>query len=231
MDTNRFANEEKNSSHVYPAGYKVKGITKQTNILRQLFPEIGIANEKLAEQLLPANAEGWFAIPRWQKLDLTYNEAVERVLGLIKKQRKGKFYNWREYKLGKQYLRQHKHTVKKLRTLGEQQKNHDIMVVACQFGLCHKGRSVRRAREVFMTNEFGLGAFEIGCMLLTHPKRLVSNGNLWINCAGDEYSLDADGQFEGAPYFLFSNNDVRFDTYCTSHVSSIYGSVSAFLPQ
>ncbi len=56
--SNQFADEEVQSSYAYPKGYKVKGITEQTNILRRLFPGIGNALEKLADQPLPPNAEG-----------------------------------------------------------------------------------------------------------------------------------------------------------------------------
>ncbi|MBI2625234.1 MAG: hypothetical protein HYW70_02795 [Candidatus Nealsonbacteria bacterium] len=45
----------------YPKGYKVKNITEQTNILRQLFPGIGYADDKLAERPLPPNADGRFS--------------------------------------------------------------------------------------------------------------------------------------------------------------------------
>ncbi|PIS39929.1 MAG: hypothetical protein COT32_02485 [Candidatus Nealsonbacteria bacterium CG08_land_8_20_14_0_20_36_22] len=227
--SNQFADEERESSYVYSEGYKVKGITAQTNILRQLIPGIGFADEKLAEQPLPPNAEGWFAIPRWQKVAKTYGEAVEKVLELIKQQHKGKFYNWCEGKLGEQYLRQHERTAKKLQVLGDQQKDYDIMVVPAQFGLCHRGRSVRRAREVFTTNEFGLGAFEIGCMLLTHPERLVSFDDLWIDCAGDEYAPVAVGVFSHAPCFRFGGGEVRFDSCWFEYAFSFYGSASAFL--
>lgn len=229
--SNQFANEEVESSYVYPAGYKVKGITEQTNILHQLFPGIGYADENLASQPLPANTEGWFAIPKWQKVAETYNEAVEKVLELIKQQRKGKFYNQREGKLGEQYLRQHKRTAKKLQALGDQQKDYDILVVACQFGLRHRGRSIRRAREVFTANEFGLGTFEIGCILLTHPERLVSYDDLWIDCAGDEYAPSAVGDFWNAPYFSFDRGKVGFSTSWFGHAYSHYGSASGSLPQ
>jgi hypothetical protein len=229
--SNQFSDEEVESSYVYPTGYKVKGITAQVNVLRQLIPDIGFANEKLAEQPLPANAEGWFAIPRWQSVAKTYNEAVQKVLDLIKKQRNGNFYNYREGRLGAQYLRQHERTVKKLETLTEQQKDCDILVVAAQFGLRHRGRSVRRAREVFAGNEFGLGAFEVGCMLLTHPERLVSYDDLWIDCAGDEYTPAADGVFSRAPCFLFGDGGVRFGTSWFDSASDRCGSASGFLPQ
>ena len=227
--SNQFADEEVESSYAYPKGYKVKGITEQTNILRQLFPGIGFADEKLAEQPLPPNAEGWFAIPKWQTLAPTYGEAVAKVLAMIASKRK--FYNYRDGQLGAEYLRQHAKTVKMFQKLGDEQKDHDILVVPCQFGLRHKGRSVRRAREVFMANEFGLGAFAIGIMLLTHPEREVQWEQLHVDCAGDEFSPDADGGFSGAPVFHFSDGKVGFSACWYDDASGVYGSASAFLSQ
>ncbi len=228
--SNQFADEEVKSSHGYLLGYKPKGITEQTNILRQFFSGIGYADEKLAEQPLPANAEGWFAIPRWQSVAKTYEEAVQKVLEMINQQRKGKFYNYREGRLGEKYLRQHERTVKKLEALAEQQKGYDILVVACQFGLRHRGRSVRRAREVFTANEFGLGAFEVGCMLLTHPERLQHYDDLWIDCAGDQYAFCAGGGFSDAPYFCFYDGRVEFNTDWFGDAVGSCGSASGFLP-
>ena len=229
--SNQFADEEVASNYGYLSGYrKPKGITEQTNILRQLIPGIGFADEKIAQQALPPNAEGWFAIPKWQSVGKTYEEALQKVLDLVKKQR-GNFYNWREGKLGAQYLRQYEATAKKLETLAEQQKGYDILVVAAQFGLRHRGRSVRRAREVFTANEFGLGAFEIGCMLLTHPERLQNYDDLWIDCAGNEYSPAADGDFSFAPFFVFSGGGVGFDAFWFGPAGVYCGSASGFLPQ
>ena len=227
--SNHFVNEEIESSYGYPLGYRIKDITKQINILHQFFPNIGLADEKIVEQPLPANAEGWFAIPKWQLVAETYNEAVQKVLDLIKKQRKGKFHNWRENKLGEEYLRQHEHTVKKLEMLAEQQKGYDILVVAVQSGIKHRGRSVRRAREVFMTNEFGLGAFEIGCILLVYPERLQHCYDLWIDCAGNEYAFDAVDDFSCVPCFGFYSGKVRFETSCLDYASIYRGSASGFL--
>ncbi|MDD5696721.1 MAG: hypothetical protein PHO90_01970 [Candidatus Pacebacteria bacterium] len=222
--------EEVESSYGYLSGYKPKGIIEQTNILRQFFPGIGFADEKIAEQPLPPYAEGWFAIPRWQSVGKTYEEALQKVLDLIKKQR-GSFYNYREGRLGAKYLRQLERTAKKLEALGEQQKGYDILVVAAQFGLRHRGRSVRRAREVFMANEFGLGAFEIACIILTHQDRLANYDDLWIDCAGNEYAPGGDGDFSYAPYFHFDGGEVKFGTYWVGSALSHYGSASGFLSQ
>lgn len=227
--SNQFADEEVESSYAYPKGYKVKGITEQTNILRQLFPGIGFADEKIAEQPLPVNAEGWFAIPKWQTLAPTYGEAVEKVLAMIASKRK--FYNYRDGQLGAEYLRQHAKTAKMFQKLGDEQKDYDILVVPAQFGLRHRGRSVRRAREVFQANEFGLGAFAVGIMLLTHPEREVQWEQLHIDCAGDEFAPDADGDFSRAPLFLFSDGRVKFDAFWFGYAYEYYGSASAFLSQ
>jgi len=226
--SNQSADEEVESRYVYPEGYKVKGITEQTKILRQFFPGIGYADEKLAEQPLPLNTEGWFAIPRWQKVAKTYGEAVKKVLVLIKQQHQDKFYSSAD-KFGEQYFRQHERTEIKLWALGYQQEDYDIMVVPAQFGLRHRGRSVRRTREVFTANEFGLGAFEVGCMLLTHPERLISYHDLWIDCAGDEYCPDADGDFSFAPYFFFRGGVVGFGASWFGLGFSDFGSASGFL--
>ncbi len=209
--TDQFKDEEVSSTYGYLSGYtKPKGITEQTNILRQIFPGVGFADEKLAEGAVPANAEGWFAIPKWQSLAKTYGEAVQMVLDAIKKARNGKFYNYRENQLGPDRLRQSAKSTEVFQTLSDEQKDYDILVVAAQFGIRHRGRSVRRAREVMLDsgNEFGLGAFAIGIMLLTHSERLMNYDDLWIDCAGDEYAPDADGDFSGAPFFKFSDGRV-----------------------
>jgi len=155
---------------------------------------------------------------------------------LIKQQYESRLHDLCKGKLGMQYLRQHERTVKKFEALAEQQKGYDILVVAAQFGLRHRGRSVRRAREVFTVNEFGLGVFEIGCMLLTHPGRLQDYDDLWIDCAGDEYDDAGAGSsgfyslFRCTPYFGFSVGKIVFGAGVASQGSG-YGSASGFLPQ
>lgn len=230
--SDKFKDEEVESNYGYLSGYKPKGITEQTNRLRELFPGIGYANEKLTEGALPPNAEGWFAIPRWEKIAPTYNEAVQKVLDLIKQTRNGKFYNYREGQLGSERLRQTARTAKFFQTLGDEQKDQDILVVPAQFGLRHRGRSVRRAREIMQMNEFGLGAFAIGIMILTHPERLMNYDDLYIDCAGDEFDdPDADVRFGHAPIFFFHGGKVKFGTGWFDDASVDCGSASAFVPQ
>ncbi len=221
--------EEVASSYGYQSGYKPKGIVEQTNRLRELFLSIGCADEQIASQPLPPNAEGWFAIPKWQTVAPAYGEATQKVLDLIKQTRNGKFCNYREGQLGPEYLRQHAKTAKAFQTLGDQQAGYDILIVPAQFGLHHRGRSVRRAREVMNANEFGLGAFAVGIMLLTHPEHLQHHDDLWIDCAGDEYSPVADGRFVCARYFGFVDGRVGFDAYWIDDPSTSCGAASGFL--
>ncbi|MBP9867089.1 MAG: hypothetical protein KBC41_03375 [Candidatus Pacebacteria bacterium] len=229
--TNQYADEEVKSSYGYLSGYTPKGITEQTNLLRALFPGIGYANEKLAEAGLPENAEGWFAIPRWEKVAPTYGEAVQKVLDLIKQTRNGAFYNYREGQLGPNQLRQSAKAKSMFQMLGGEQKDQDILVVPAQFGIRHRGRSVRRARALMNANECGLGAFAIGIMLLTHPERLQHFDDLWIDSAGDEFAPHADGDFSRSPYFRFFDDEVEFDTNDVFIAYAYYGSASVCLPQ
>lgn len=226
--SNQFAEENVRSNYVYPENYKVKGIVEQVNILRKLFPWLGLADERLPAQPLPSDAEGWFAIPKWERFAPTYGEAVERALAIIASQRK--FYNYREGQFGPTYLRQHAKTKKMFQCVGDEQKNHDILVVPAQFGFRHRGRSVRRAREAFTGNEFGLGAFAIGIMVLTHSERFVQWEQLHVDCAGDEFALVA-GNFSHAPFFDFDNGKVRFFSHWFGNAHGHYGSASAFLPK
>ncbi|MCP6726858.1 MAG: hypothetical protein KJI69_02345 [Patescibacteria group bacterium] len=231
--SNQYADEKVKSNYGYLSGYTPKGIAEQVAILRELFPELKDAtfDESIASQALPEGAEGWFAIPRWELIASTNGEAVQKVLDLIKQTRNDKFYNYRQDRLGPNWLRQRGRTVMMLQKLGEQQAKHDILVIPAQFGLHHRGRSVRLAREDFNASEFGLGAFAIGIMLLTHSERFQHFNDLWIDCAGEEYAPGADGQFNSAPYFFFGGDGVGFGTYQIVQAPDFCGSASAFVPQ
>jgi hypothetical protein len=215
----------------YLSGYKPKSIPKQTTILRQLFPGIGFADKNIANQQLPKNAEGWFAIPRWQSIAETYGKAVQKVLDLIKQTRNGKFHNYLKDQLDLENLRQNDKTAKMFKRLEAQQKDHDILVVAAQFGLRHRGRSVCQARKVMNFKEFGLGAFAVGIMILTHAERLQQFDDLWIDCAGDEFSPGADGDFSAIPCFQFCCDRIELSARWIDDDMNNYGSASAFLPR
>jgi hypothetical protein len=158
---------------------------------------------------------------------------VQKVLDLVKKTRDGKFYNCRDGQITNERLRQSAKTEAVLNKLAEDQSGHDILVIPAQFGLCHRGRSVRRALEVMVDQgQFGLGAFAIGIMLLTHPERLSHYDDLWIDCAGDEFDdPDSDASFVHAPCWGFDVGGVKFGTSRVDFAYGDFGSASGFVPQ
>jgi len=227
---NQYADEQTKSSYTYPNNYAVKPIAEQIAMLSKLFGLDGTKALAYAEKLpeLPEGAEGYFAILKWQAVAKTYGKALEKALTLIAKGRTLK--NWREDELDEKHLRQSERTEQMFAKFCEQQDG-DIIVIPAQFGLRHRGKSVRRAREVFDDNEFGLGAFAVGCMLLTHPEREQVWDQLHIDCGGDEFAPDADGQFVHAPLFHWNGGELHFDTYWARDASKLYGSASGFVPQ
>ena len=232
--SDKFKNEEVESTYGYLSGYKPKSITEQVARLKTLYPQFKDVTVADPGEL-PKGAEGWFAIPNiWKDSSLlsgSYNDNVVHVLDLIKQDCNGKFYNYRDGQLGPERLRQSARTEAAMRKLSEEQGHPNILVVPAQFGIHHRGRSVRRAREVFASNELGLGAFAIGIMLLTHPERLQHYDDLWIDCAGDEYAPFTGGGFSCAPVFIFNDGQVKFGGRWVGGAHARYGSASAFVPQ
>jgi hypothetical protein len=155
---------------------------------------------------------------------------VQKVFDALKKAYKGRFKNRREGQLGPNQLQQSAKSAAMWEQIGEAQKGFDILLVPAQFGLRHRGRSVRRAREVMESNEFGLGAFAVGIMLLTHADRLQHYDDLWIDCAGDEFHdpQNSGAPFDRAPCFGFRDDGLRFDADWSALAYDLYGSASCW---
>jgi len=234
--SNRFANEEVRSNYGYFSGYrKPVGVTDQIDILRSHWPQLNpdraihYMGEVYPKLQLPSWVEGPFALIRPGFFSNIYGEELEEVFRALAKDRNGKFTNCRKGRLGPERLRRNIRTVSMMNRIMEQQPDGDIIIVPEQFGIRHRGRSIRRAREVFVASEFGEDAKNVGTMILTNPTRLQHYDDIWINCAGDEYSSAANGQFDDALYFGFVSGRVEFDTPWFGPASSICGSISAVL--
>lgn len=230
--SNKYANEEVRSTYVYPPTYRRRGITEQTNRLRELIPGAGFADEKLADdtKLMPGT-EGYFAILRWQNIAKSYPEACQKLMDVAERvYGKKRFKNWLEGRLDAEHLRQGQRSIARFRVLGEQQQGYDILVVQAQLGLRHAGCSPRRADERFLGNEFGLGLFGNLCIILTHPERLSTGNELWMDCTGDEFSPDAVGRFERVPCLVFDGG-FQLDSSWVGVAYDVFGSSSGFSPQ
>jgi len=225
--SDKYRDEEVGSNRVYPPTYRVRPIEAQVAELRRAFPGVSSCLEKLARRELPEKAEGWFAIPRWQAAGATYNEAVERVLGALASKRR--FSNRIAGRLGEIYLRQTERSKLAEKILAEQQPGNDLLVVAAQAGMLHRGSSARRTRVAMAGNEFGLGVFAFGCMLLTHPERLSSAEALMIDCGGDEYSVRGDYTFDRVPLFDYDMAGIEFSIFYADRARNLWGTPTGFL--
>ncbi len=225
--SDKFKDEEVGSSRVYPPTYKVRPLEAQVTELRKLFPGLGSCRERLGRMPLPEGAEAWFAIPRWQALAPTYNEALERVVELLSTRRK--FSNRIIGKMGDTFLRQCERSKLAQKILCEQQEGNDILVVGVQAGMLHRGSSARRTRVAMAGNEYGLGVFAIGCMLLTHPERLSTGDTLMIDCSGDEYSVRGDYSFDRVPLFDYDMAGIEFSIFYEDRARNLWGTPTGFL--
>lgn len=177
-------------------------IAEQVGSLRKFFPSLGTVDESIASKPLPVGAKEWFAIPRYELVAARYNDAVQKILDLIKKDCKGNFHNWREGRLGPQYLRQTEHAVQLWKKFSEEQRGHDILIFPARFIFRDPNKSAPRVRTATNSWDLGrLGAFAVGIAILTHRKHLKRRDDLWIDCHGDQYSLVANGQFTRVPSF------------------------------
>jgi hypothetical protein len=225
--SDKYKDEEVGSERVYPSTYRVRPVEAQVTELRKLFPALGSCLEKLARKPLPAGAEAWFAIPRWQALAPNYSEAVEMVLGVLATKRK--FSNRIIGKLSEKHLRQSERSKLAETILAEQQQWNDFVVVGAQAGMLHRGSSARRTRVAMAGNEFGLGVFAIACILLMHPERLSTGDTLMIDCSGDEYSVRGDYTFDRVPLFDYDNAGIEFSIFYEDRARNLWGTPTGFL--
>lgn len=241
--TNQFANEEVTSSYVYPPEYKgPKPIEEQIKAIAKIFELDPTEALQYAKNLpeLPNGAEGWFAVPAVEAIalkhfpevtdrDEKYCRAIQLIHAKIAEMRS--FYNYRDGQITPAQLRLLARTAQALEKIAETQKG-DILIIAAQLGMRHRGRSVRRVREVLATNEFGLGSVAFGAIVLTHPERFVRGEQLHADMAGDEFKDSAaGGEFGRAPCFFFYVGWVRFGARRVGNARDSCGSASGFLPQ
>ena len=225
--SDKYKDEEVTSNRVYPPTYRVRPVEAQVTELRKLFPSLGNCLEKLGRKPLLGGAEEWFAIPRWQALAPTYSEAVELVLAVLAARRR--VSNRIIGRLGPTYLRQSERSILAEKILADQQQGCDLLVVAAQSGILHRGCSARRTRVAMAGNEYGLGVFAFACMLLTHPERLSTGDTLMIDCGGDEYSVRGDYTFDRVPLFDYDIGGIEFSIFYEDRARNLWGTPTAFL--
>ena len=99
----------------------------------------------------------------------------------------------------------------------------DIIIIPAQFGARHLGRSVNLVRKKMASNEFGLGAYEVAWMLITHNERENVINKVHMDCPGDTYSAIY------SPYFDYVQKWMEFAARESKRSVYDTGSVTGFL--
>ena len=233
---NLYAGEEVESKYTYPPAYQMKmEIREQVEALLEHFPNLNATWALTKGQAwydslpqLPDWVEGPLVYVWWETFG-SYGAAVQQVLSAIKNTGRT-FTNCREGQLGPKYLQQTDRTAGLEGKLKKDQPG-DLIIVPSQAGLRWRGKSVRRGRVLYELGEFGSGSVAEGCRIISHPERFVRSEQLHVDCAGDVFSPDVDGEWSRAPIFRFCGGRLEFDAHWADFVGGRFGSASGFLPQ
>ena len=231
-----FEDEEIRSGHVYPSGYTGPGAVSghrqaQVEVLNVFLPKICHVEPRLSEIELPVLADGYFVAPWWRSVASTYGAALQLAITWLAQTRKNKFYSYLG-EFGPKAMRREVRTTLAFEALAHRQReNKNALLVSAQFGHQHRGRSARRSCAIFAAHEFGLGTFEIACMLLTHPERLKEYDFLEIICLGDRYDdPNSDESFGMVPIFLIDGDGrLILTSKPVSYYAECAGSVTGYL--
>jgi len=249
----KFAKEEIESDYIYPIEYGgPKPIEEQIRKIAKIFNLDATQALVYAKNLQPCPncAEGRFAIPSVEALAKKYfpkiNNASEKycyAVNLVQKKivKSRGLAQWifcsifgragtNFLSIWPIHLKRTARTEYALRVIAETQKS-DILIIDCQLGMLHRGRSARRSRALFESNEFGLDSLAIGSIILTNPQRFARDEELHILCAGDEYSSSIYGDFTEVPLYRILDGLINLDSKYQNAVIAKYGSATAFIPQ
>jgi hypothetical protein len=225
-----------NSKLVYPTEYKgPEPIKKQIEAISLIFnldPSSALEfSHKLPE--LPAGAEGWFAIPSFQKLAEKYLPAnwnyldkyccaAQIVIDKIAETRPT--MNLYSAKFDRLFLRLHFPSEQKYWRVSGVQKG-DILIIGAQLGMRYRCQSVFAAQVDchFSKDEFVLGLVAVGSIILTHPLRFTGGNHLGINCPGDDFCL-------GIPCFSAVGDNIYFFPCGQDEAVDFSSSASGFVP-
>lgn len=207
--------------------YQVKNISEQLEILRSYFPEHTEEFSNITfnyKYPKPIGSDGYFVIPRWQLFADTYDKAVVAVAE--------KFVSFDKKRSG---IVGPIKLIKRTEMFLERCDGQNVMILPAQMGSRYLGKSVSWVRDMLLPYEFGLGAFEVSIMLLTHRECFEHKPYLHRIGIGDRFKIkqyDAyDNWLGNASSFIFQDEKRR----CMSGVDegvhlANCAAVTAFLP-
>jgi hypothetical protein len=223
-----FANEVCRSAYTYPGGFRFRTIGEQLRFWHEYFPKLKPPHGTIEIRDLPEGAEGWAVVPKPRLIAASDDEALNFVLSLLGKVKGRPLKNHLEGGLEPGWMRQTKRTAEALKKLDASSPG-GYRVFPYQFGLRHRARSVRLARAKMGPTEFGLGLYEVICLLLTHPDRIRKNFQLNIDCAGSKYGIPG-GDLDDCPSFNWGVEHLRLANHWIGQPAKYFGSASGFMP-
>ena len=253
LKTDKYLDEEvKDTIREYPPEFKAKGpkpIQDQIKILADAF-KLYPGNALAFAKQLPAKQwderAQWYAFPCVEVVAEKYLPGKPPLVGycyamklLFEKLAASRsFSNDREGQVTEKTIRREvPYSGTKLAQMVEAQKRSEIVIVAAQFGWEHRGRSVYRAFESFSPTEYGLGAFEVGCMIYAHPERFGHpdpKKELGCDCPGDQISLTRGDGYNNNPCYSTRDGTLRFKFSVsggTGNARDECGAVTGYVPE
>ncbi len=232
------AGRERRTKYVYPPEYTgLSSITQQVKLLQQKVPAFAELNadwflnegqDWYDSLTLPDAVEGPL-VKVWDESVGGCHNALDLIFKAIAKERK--FYSYREGQLTPKLLRQCERTTDYEHDMKRVQPG-DFLIVPSQVGDRWGGYPVREVRRSYNEGEFGHGSVAGGCLILSHPNRLVRFDELDMDFPGDEFEdPDAGDRLVRVPIFAQNKDGIVFGSTRVDGAYGYYGSVTGFLPQ
>ena len=234
---NPFRNERVVQGFYYPRGWFVPMLSQQKDVLTSIMGTTDIAIHAFDERshITAEHADGIALIPKvlwfghiWGINDpygRGYNQIVAGLISLIGKSR------WFPYclDLSRNGIRLHPQ-VKRLLMQLEENLPGDVMTLPISLGNHYAGYSPRHARcESLHCSQLPLGVVQVGFLLLTMRKRLVTSNQLSVNCPGDVCDRDNNGQRHYCPCYSVNDGGLHLGMSSMGLPSRASGSAVAFL--
>jgi len=217
----------------YGSGYRrVKTFEEQLRILHPYFPEHVDLNDMIVPQERIAGAEGCFLMLERHILASSYSGAVEELFKALRRQRNDQFVNG-VHQLDEMHLRQATSKERIFAYIVRAQSHNAFLLLQAQFGLRYRDYAGTEVFGKMVQNEFPLGVYEVGNMLLTHPECLQTEDDPWIDCPGDVLYLDGYSALVMVPYFCVDKGGkLTFGAHLPGFIRSdgSIGLATGFLP-
>ncbi len=214
------------------ASFRPEELEPHFSALERHFPDLPLEGaRKYANSLrgvpLPFGAEGLYLVPQWDKVAEDRVSASRKVIELLGED-SGTCHHWGQNALKR--LRTQNRTFWGLGEIARRQNNNDVLIMPAQMGHFHAGRSIDVVRAELFPQEFCLGLFEVGCMLLCNPHRLVFEHHRFVDCGGDTCYPGHGPDSASSPYFsATADGHLELATQMVDIASAKHGPATGFI--